>query len=158
MREFPAIGNRIAVGVREIGIRAGGNFLAVGETVAIGISFEQDVIDTVGVALSTALPLPDQWTPEQRADIVARLRDGLTSKDNVFVGNTFIDNVTGGAIMFSKRITLQDNRFSANRSAASSLLAGTMPGPRGPGCVVIGFACDTRGSASVHSILLSCHQ
>jgi nitrous oxidase accessory protein len=59
---------------------------------------------------------------EIRGNTVTRSRYGIhymSSEDNRFIGNTFIDNVTGGAIMFSKRITLEDNRFSGNRSAAS---------------------------------------
>ena len=59
---------------------------------------------------------------EIRGNTVTRSRYGIhymSSEDNVFVDNTFLDNVTGGAIMFSRRITLEGNRFSGNRSPAS---------------------------------------
>ena len=59
---------------------------------------------------------------EIRRNTVTHSRYGIhymSSEDNSFVGNSFVDNVTGAAIMFSKHITLEDNRFSGNRSPAS---------------------------------------
>jgi nitrous oxidase accessory protein len=39
----------------------------------------------------------------------------MYSDDNVFTGNTFAENAAGAALMFSERLTVRDNRFTANR-------------------------------------------
>jgi nitrous oxidase accessory protein len=39
----------------------------------------------------------------------------MYSDDNVFVNNTFTENAAGAAIMFSKGLTVQNNKFVSNR-------------------------------------------
>ena len=49
---------------------------------------------------------------------IRRVRYGLHymySDDNVFTANTFSDNAAGAALMFSRRLTVRDNRFVSNR-------------------------------------------
>ena len=56
---------------------------------------------------------------EVRENDIARVRYGLHymySDENHFAGNVFHENAAGAALMFSKGIVLEHNRFMANRS------------------------------------------
>jgi nitrous oxidase accessory protein len=57
-----------------------------------------------------------------RGNTVRRCRYGLHymyCDDNVFEGNVFEENQTGGAIMYSRRLTLRRNRFAGSRGPSA---------------------------------------
>jgi len=57
-----------------------------------------------------------------RRNVVRRCRYGLHymyCDDNLFEGNLFEANETGGAIMYSRRVTLRDNRFEGSRGPSA---------------------------------------
>jgi nitrous oxidase accessory protein len=57
-----------------------------------------------------------------RRNVVLRCRYGLHymyCDDNLFEENRFVGNETGGAIMYSRRVTLRNNRFEGSRGPSA---------------------------------------
>jgi nitrous oxidase accessory protein len=82
-----------------------------------GATIEDNVVEA-----SRDLAIWQSHRCETRRNVVVRCRYGLHymyCDDNLFEGNRFENNETGGAIMYSRRVVLRDNRFEGSRGPSA---------------------------------------
>lgn len=82
-----------------------------------GTTIEDNVVEA-----SRDLAIWQSHRCETRRNVVVRCRYGLHymyCDDNLFEDNRFEGNETGGAIMYSRRVTLRNNRFEGSRGPSA---------------------------------------